>query len=310
MNILMYHFVSSSSDSQLFSGMHGFSIENFETQLCYLLKDGTSLCEKDIKSAALSGDYPSKNCFYLTFDDGFKQHFNNVYPVLKDYGVQASFFVPTMAIETGKSPTVEKQRLLQYNLFSNYKEFLIVFCKLARSICKSKDSNFFYPDIENIKNCQTYLEEFNFYSNEERYFRMIRNEYLTIEEFSEIINTMFTKFYSNDKEFIDEYYLSITDLKIMSNNGMIIGGHSYSHPFLNRISVKKINEEINKNISFLYKTINKEINSFAYPFGAFDDNVIDCLRQKNMDYAFDTRTRGVNSRYNIKRNDAADFFKR
>jgi peptidoglycan/xylan/chitin deacetylase (PgdA/CDA1 family) len=305
----MYHFISSSSDSRLFSGMHGVTVKDFETQLSSLIKNGTSLCEKEIKLAASSGVYPNDDYFYLTFDDGFKQHFDNVFPVLKDYGVQASFFVPTMAIETGKSPVVEKQRLLQYNLFSSYKEFLIIFCKLARSVSKSKVINFLYPNIDNIQSCQTYLQEYEFYSNEERYFRMIRNEHLTMKEFSEIINIMFSRFYNSDKKFIDEYYLSSSDLKIMSNNGMIIGGHSHSHPFLNKLSVENIQKEIERGVAYLSKTINKKINSFAYPYGAFNDDVINCMRKNNMDYAFDTRTEGASSRYNLRRNDAADFFK-
>ena len=74
---------------------------------------------------------------------------------------------------------------------------------------------------------------------------------------------MFSKFYSNDKKFIDEYYMSISDLKTMSNNGMIIGGHSYSHPFLNKLPFDEIKNEIDKSMFFLRNTVNKEINSFA-----------------------------------------------
>ena len=75
------------------------------------------------------------------------------------------------------------------------------------------------------------------------------------------------------------------------------------------MTYKDIKEEVNKSMDFLRKNIDSEINSFAYPFGAFDDNVINCMHEKNMYYAFDTRTKGSNSRYNIRRNDAASFFK-
>ncbi len=307
MNVLMYHFVNSTLDSKLFSGMHGISVEDFEAQLSLLIKNGTPLSEKDIRLAALSGNYPNDECFYLTFDDGFKQHFNNVYPILKDYGLQASFFVPTMALESKKTPIVEKQRLLQYNLFINYEEFLGIFCKLIRSVYKSKDKSFLYPNFENISNSQNYLKEYTFYSNEERYFRMIRNEYLTTKEFESIINNMFSKFYSNDKQFIDEYYMSISDLKKMNSNGMLIGGHSYSHPFLNKMPFEEIKKEVDKSMIFLRNKVDSEINSFAYPFGAFNDNVVECMKQSEIDYAFDTRTEGESSRYNIRRNDAASF---
>ena len=120
---------------------------------------------------------------------------------------------------------------------------------------------------------------------------------------------MFSKFYSNEKKFIDEYYMSISDLKTMSNNGMVIGGHSYSHPFLNKIPVNEMQQEIDRSMLFLRRKVDKSINSFAYPFGAFNDNVVDYLRQSGLDYAFDTRSQGENSQYNLKRNDAASYFK-
>jgi peptidoglycan/xylan/chitin deacetylase (PgdA/CDA1 family) len=304
----MYHAVSSISDSPIFSGVPSVSIKDFESQLIFLLKNGTPLSEKDVMLAALTGNYPDDDYFYLTFDDGFKQHFDNVYPVLKDYNIQASFFVPTMALESSMIPTVEKQRLLQYSLFSHYHFFLDDFCLLAKNKSKRTDKNIFSPSVENIRNSQMYLKEYDFYSNEERFFRLVRNEYLNSDEFSQIINTMFTKFYSNDKKFINEYYMNISDLKEMSSGGMVIGGHTYSHPFLNKIPVNNIREEIDRNISFLESVLKKNINSFAYPYGAFDKNVVDCLKLSNIDYSFDTRLKGINTRHNIKRNDAATFF--
>jgi len=309
MNVLMYHFISAVKDSSLFLGVHGFEVGDFEDQISFLTKNKTVINETDIKISISTQDYLDDNYVYLTFDDGFKQHFDNVYPVLKDYGVQASFFVPTMGLETGKTPIVEKQRLLQYNLFSSYQEFLDIFCNLARVKSKAGHSNIFYSNDENINNSQDYLKEYDFYSNEERFFRLLRNEYLSIEDFEDVINNMFSKFYSNEKKFIDEYYMSISDLKTMSNNGMVIGGHSYSHPFLNKIPVNEMQQEIDRSMLFLRRKVDKSINSFAYPFGAFNDNVVDYLRQSGLDYAFDTRSQGENSQYNLKRNDAASYFK-
>jgi peptidoglycan/xylan/chitin deacetylase (PgdA/CDA1 family) len=306
----MYHFVSSDKDSFLFKNMQGVTISEFEKQLSILTKNGLGLMEEDIKNAALTNDYPEDKYFYLTFDDGFKQHYNNVYPVLKDYGIQASFFVPTMALETGIIPTVEKQRLLQYNLFSEYQEFLGCFCRQSRNYMKSnKRQEHFYPEPENIENSASYLKEYSFYSNEERFFRKLRNEYLSIKEFTGIIDIMFGKFYNDDKQFIDEYYMSISDLKDMNKNGMIIGGHSYSHPFLNKIPVSEMQIEIDKSIKYLRNTVANDINSFAYPYGAFDDNIVEHLKNIKIDYAFDTRPNGNNEQFNIRRNDAATYFK-
>ena len=70
---------------------------------------------------------------------------------------------------------------------------------------------------------------------------------------------MFAKFYSDDGKFINEYYMSASDIKIMSDNGMVIGGHSYSHPFLNKIPIDKMQKEIDRSMAFLRQVTNKNI---------------------------------------------------
>ncbi len=310
MNVLMYHFVSCLNDSSLFLGVPGVKVEDFETQVSDLIKNGTALYEEDIRNASIDKNYPTDECFYLTFDDGMKQHFNNIYPILMDYGLQASFFIPTMPLESNKVPVVEKQRLLQYNLFNNYQEFLDIFCMLAIKISKVKNKNIFSPNIENIHNSSHYLKEYDFYSNNDRYFRMLRNEYLSEAEFSNIINSMFSNFFNKDKEFINEYYLSIDEIKIMSNNGMVIGGHSYSHPFLNKIPLKEMHKEIDRSTKFLQNSIGRSVDSFSYPYGAFNDDVVAYMRKSKFNYAFTTNLEGANQRYAIGRNDPASFFKK
>ena len=79
-------------------------------------------------------------------------------------------------------------------------------------------------------------------------------------------------------------------------SGMVIGGHSYSHPFLNKIPVSEMQIEIDNSLKFLRKTVSNDINSFAYPYGAFDDNVVEHLKKIKIDYAFDTRKKGKNEK--------------
>ena len=70
MNVLMYHFVSCLNDSSLFLGVPGVKVEDFETQVSDLIKNGTALYEEDIRNASIDKNYPTDECFYLTFDDG------------------------------------------------------------------------------------------------------------------------------------------------------------------------------------------------------------------------------------------------
>ena len=62
--------------------------------------------------------------------------------------------------------------------------------------------------------------------------RMLQNE-LPIGLRKIIVNNLFTKYVSSDeKSFANDLYMNINQLKTMSENNMVIGGHCYSHPWL------------------------------------------------------------------------------
>ena len=44
-------------------------------------------------------DKENRKPIIITFDDGYKDHFQYVYPLLKERGIQGSFFPPKSAIQ-------------------------------------------------------------------------------------------------------------------------------------------------------------------------------------------------------------------
>lgn len=74
--------------------------EVFERQLKYLVDGGYSAIGEDDLTAALSGGVrlPNKSVI-LTFDDGWRNQYRYAFPLLKKYGLKATFFVWTEAID-------------------------------------------------------------------------------------------------------------------------------------------------------------------------------------------------------------------
>src|SRR5574344_209643 len=86
--ILMYHGLDNSSwgDSTLF-----VKTDDFDSQIAYLKENGyTSLFLSEISKAS---DYDKP--IIITFDDGYKDVYDNAFPILKKYGFKADFFVIT-----------------------------------------------------------------------------------------------------------------------------------------------------------------------------------------------------------------------
>lgn len=80
---------------------------------------------------------------------------------------------------------------------------------------------------------------------------------------------------------------SWTQLKKMSKNGHEISNHGWSHKNLNRLTLKEVKEEIEKNDSAIWTNIGQQPRTFCYPFNAKSDSVIAIASENRVD----TRTK-------------------
>jgi peptidoglycan/xylan/chitin deacetylase (PgdA/CDA1 family) len=76
---------------------------NFEAQLRYLVEHGYEpiTLEALIMHLQLGSELPPKPVV-LTFDDGFKDHYTNAYPLLEKYGFFGTFFVISGFVDEGR----------------------------------------------------------------------------------------------------------------------------------------------------------------------------------------------------------------
>ena len=107
--IVMYHYVRDLQAST-YPAIKGLDANIFEKQLEYLTNQYDILSMEDVITAYKTGDdsiLPEKGVL-LTFDDGYIDHYEVVYPILKKFGVQGSFFPNGMAVKEHKLLTVNR----------------------------------------------------------------------------------------------------------------------------------------------------------------------------------------------------------
>ncbi len=93
--VLLYHKVESVESTQ---NKYSVTKDQFVAQLDYLVENGyQTILPKDIITGKIP-DEPSKTVI-LSFDDGTEDHFLNVYPLLKERGMNGVFFVVTKYID-------------------------------------------------------------------------------------------------------------------------------------------------------------------------------------------------------------------
>lgn len=72
-------------------------------------------------------------------------------------------------------------------------------------------------------------------------------------------------------------------VKMIAEQGHVIGNHAYNHPDMARISKEEINRQIEQTNTIIEAIINKTPKWFAPPSGSFTDEVVKSAHQFNME---------------------------
>ncbi len=282
LTIVMYHYVRQLKHS-MFPDIKGLETDLFKEQVAYIKKHYHVISAYELMDAIESGSCLPPNALLLTFDDGYIDHFTEVFPVLKKEKLPGCFFPPVEPILENKvldvnkihfiiASTPEKNLLVEY-IFQALDEYRNVF---------HLESNDFY-----WKKCGAP----NRFDSAETIFvkRMLQRD-LPKELRNILADWLFKKFVSVDGEtFSRELYMSLEQVAHLQSNGMYIGSHGYEHCWLNSISVDAQRREIDLSLQFLEKVgSDTERWIMCYPCGGYDKSLLSILKEKNCTAGFST----------------------
>lgn len=271
--IVMYHYVRPIKNSK-FPNIHGLELDNFKIQIEYFKNHYQFITFEQILSSIYDGIKIPDNAILLTFDDGLKEHYTHVFPILKKYQIQGTFFPIGESIQ-------------QHNIMDAHKiHFIMDKCqdihKLIDVIFKSITDN---KQKYSLSEPQIYFKKLavpnnRYDTNEVAFIKKSLQMGLPKELRSEITDYLFKQHVSNDEhEFSNELYMSHDNIREMQNEGMFFGSHSYSHEWLNHLDPKSLDSEINKSVEF-FKTISMNPDMIInFPYGGYDENVVKSIKK-------------------------------
>lgn len=288
---IMYHYIKNKKDNKFFN-LNVMDDKLFEDQINFLKKKYNIIGNDDLCEILISKKIPKKPSFILTFDDGYKDHFNYVFPFLMKHKLKAIFY-PSSRI-------FEKKYLLDVN-------------KIQLILGKAKDKNKLLKEIFDLikvisgKNRnQLDLKKINlksrYDSKEIILIKRLLQLHLNDKLRKKIINKLFNNYFnSKEIQYFDEFYINKKDALEMSNNGMSFGIHGYNHYWLNSLTYKQQESEINLSLNNL-KTLKlfKPNLSICYPYGAYDKNTIKISNKFNFKFAVTTKPNSLN-KFNLKK---------
>jgi peptidoglycan/xylan/chitin deacetylase (PgdA/CDA1 family) len=83
-------------------------------------------------------------------------------------------------------------------------------------------------------------------------------------------------------------YLSVSEIKELEKMGMIVGSHSHEHVRLTTIPPDAVDREVARSKDILEQIVGHPVEKFAFPGGAYNQNIVYKLRSAGFRFAFGT----------------------
>jgi peptidoglycan/xylan/chitin deacetylase (PgdA/CDA1 family) len=302
--IVMYHYVRELEGAR-YSSIKGLCLTEFKYQLEYFKKFYTFISIQDVINRIYHDIKIPTNALLLTFDDGYMDHFVNVFPILKKKGIQGCFFPPANAVLYHKVLNVNKIHYLLASVDTpNILHDLYNCLDKYRSDFSLESNDYYYSKLAKAN---------RFDSNEIIFIKRLLQVELEEEIRNKIVDELFHKFVTNDEAaFARKLYMSIDQIKYMARNGMYIGSHGFNHDWLNKLSPAKQITEIDLSLQFLNEVDSPTDNwVMCYPYGGFNSSLISIIKNRDCKLAL-TANVGVailnkNNAFTLERLDTNDF---
>ena len=271
--ILMYHYVR--PVKKRLSARHNFlDLTLFNQQLEQIDAKYVFVVSNDVANAEQNA-ITEKNYVWLTFDDGYRDCIDYVLPTLLQIGAKATFYVPTEAIFERKLLDVNKIHIL---LSSSVTPKQIV------KICEEIYGELLIRDAIGV----SFSDLFSKYGvanlwndSETEFIKKLFQKVLPVGIRKNLLSRVFKSLIErSESSWVDEFYLSPDDVRILVENGMEVGSHGHSHEWLGGLSSDQQKLDISKSFSILEKElIAQQIKTMCYPFGSYNTATLRILSE-------------------------------
>ena len=261
----MYHYVRPLN--QRLSAKHKvLDLNEFTRQLSVLSKEHYFVSGTSVRSLTFDSPKSSKRPVWLTFDDGYLDHFQYVLPELLSHGAVGSFFIPTKAIFERTLLDVNKVHIL---LSANVTSAQLIEQMREMFDANSGDSvtGSSFNELRSRYGVPNSLND-----PDTRFIKAMLQQVLPNEIRQIIIRELFEDHIQREESaFVDEMYMTPDQVKQLHGFGMNIGSHGHEHSRYEFMSVESQKRDLEISLNYLKSVgIDDAFSVMCYPHGSFN----------------------------------------
>jgi len=253
--ILCYHRVN----DEVHSCLQPTKVAAFEKQMRYLSKVYHPVPLEKVVHHLREGTPPPPKSIALTFYDGYRDNYENAYPILKKYGIPATIFLTTGYIGTGEIPWWERV----YQCLNQVETGGFTLEKLEPLPLQAPF------DKKSIHRLIRRLKQFD----EDEKNRAIADIISQCEKQVDLPSEGAGLSRLSASTSQQALMLSWEEVREMRNNGISFGAHTLTHPLLTHVPPEQARKEIDLSKNSIEEQIGEGVLVFAYPGGDFDASI-------------------------------------
>lgn len=267
LRVLAWHRVDhTNQNSVYYQGLISTTPESFEAQVTFLARNYHVVSMDDVVAAAKGEHTLPADAVQLTFDDATTDFAKYAWPVLRKLGLSATVFVPTA--------------------YPDNPEMHFWWDRLYRAVIRSTDGT-----TIPTKSGKAVLSGMK---QRTQVFRHLKEYLKTIphHSFQCLLSSITTAAGVPDPD--HNNVLGWDQLKALHGAGLTLAPHTHTHPMLNQLSVRQVQDELVTSRKLLNCKLGAAPpNALAYPAGGVSNQVVAAMQASGFDLGYTTK-RGLN----------------
>jgi peptidoglycan/xylan/chitin deacetylase (PgdA/CDA1 family) len=282
LHVVTYHYVRD-TQSTAFPAIKALRLADFQFQL-RLFQQCYEMATLESALDYLQGRYtPPKDLCLMTFDDGLREHFTAVMPMLADASIQGLFFPITSCLGQDCVAAVHMSHFLMAYL--GFERYSVGFREAASQIA-GNNNGLGTPDARIAQ--RTYPLD----QPEVAEFKYLFNFLTPAPVRDRAVRDLFRNYIGDEGEFARGLYFGWTEARQMQTAGMVLGGHTHEHRPLATLCEAELHRDLSTSTKLLESHMHRQpFWPFSYPYGkrdSFTPEAVSELRSLGYDCAFST----------------------
>ncbi|MFT5167639.1 MAG: peptidoglycan/xylan/chitin deacetylase (PgdA/CDA1 family) [Saprospiraceae bacterium] len=210
------------------------TVKNFEKDIDFLLKNYTPIDLRGLVDQLKSGKPFEANTFFLSFDDGLREVYDFIEPILSKKGVPATIFLNAAFVDNR-------------DLFFRYKASLLI-DHLEKSKISAATEKIIRQRL-GVPHIKQAILKVNYQNRK------------VLDEIAEYLEISFD-------DFLNQYqpYLSTEQINRLLQKGYTFGSHSVDHPLYSDLTSTEQIRQTKDSQYFINNNFPQDVKAFAFPF--------------------------------------------